>query len=113
MVERLKDGLGASILKKIDLPEFSTVLKGIIDELLSSKQDLESEDRGIIEYGVITLVVIVKDQKIEPEEYFSTFFSGLYTEKSPSVRNLFARALLLLCCLNDTTNQKTLNKLTE
>jgi hypothetical protein len=59
LLEKLKDGLGESILKKFELPEFVRVLKGIVDELLNSKTELESEDRGIIEFGIISIVIIL------------------------------------------------------
>ena len=41
------------------MQEFVGVLKGIVDELLNFKNELESEDRGIIEYSIITTVIIL------------------------------------------------------
>jgi hypothetical protein len=79
------------------------VLRSLIDELLSSTRDLESEDRALIEYAIITIVVVLLyDQRLASvcmgdEDFLRMLFDGLYTEKSANIRNLFARAILIFC----------------
>ena len=71
-----------------DLPNFLIVLKGLVDELLSSSRDMEPEDRDVVEHSLITIVIVLlydqrlAIQSIEDEDFMRVLFDGLYTEKS-------------------------------
>lgn len=64
------------------------VLKGLVDELLSSSRDMEPEDRDVVEHSLITIVIVLlydqrlAIQSIEDEDFMRVLFDGLYTEKS-------------------------------
>ncbi|CAD8084108.1 unnamed protein product [Paramecium sonneborni] len=101
LVQKLKESrLGDSITEKIE--KFITVLVNLIQELLKSNE-LEQEDRQIIEHSVIVIIVILLHNQelltnsIENIEFINIFFSGIFTDKSDSLRNLFSRAILVLC----------------
>lgn len=81
-----------------------------MDELLSSTRDLEPEDRAIVEYSLITIVIVLLyDQglaveSVEDEDFLRVLFDGLYTEKSSNIRGLFSRAILLFCHQSQAVN---------
>ena len=80
--------MGESLIKMFDLPNFLIVLKGLVDELLSSSRDMEPEDRDVVEHSLITIVIVLlydqrlAIQRIEDEDFMRVLFDGLYTEKS-------------------------------
>ena len=80
--------MGESLIKMFDLPNFLIVLKGLVDELLSSSRDMEPEDRDVVEHSLITIVIVLlydqrlAIQSIEDEDFMRVLFDGLYTEKS-------------------------------
>ncbi|CAD8206139.1 unnamed protein product [Paramecium octaurelia] len=101
LVQKLKESrLGDDIIEKIE--NFIPVLIHLIQELLKCNE-LEQEDRQIIEHSIIIVIVILlNNQKllatsIENIEFINIFFSGIFTGTSDSLRNLFSRAILVLC----------------
>ncbi|CAD8116913.1 unnamed protein product [Paramecium sonneborni] len=110
LVQKLKESrLGDSITEKIE--KFITVLINLIQELLKSNE-LEQEDRQIIEHSIIVIIVILLHNQelltnsIENIEFINIFFSGIFTDKSDSLRNLFSRAILVLCYESYKKNHK-------
>jgi ubiquitin carboxyl-terminal hydrolase 34 len=76
--------------------------------------ELESEERLIIEHSIVTIIVIVLHNQdllvssMENQEFINILFSGIFTDKSDTTRNLFSRAILVLCHESQKrTNQPT------
>ncbi|CAD8179644.1 unnamed protein product [Paramecium octaurelia] len=101
LVQKLKESrLGDNIIEKIE--NFISVLINLIQELLKCNE-LEQEDRQIIEHSIIIIIVILLHNQellvksIENIEFINIFFSGIFTGNSDTLRNLFSRAILVLC----------------
>ncbi|CAD8206268.1 unnamed protein product [Paramecium pentaurelia] len=101
LVQKLKESrLGDDIIEKIE--NFISVLINLIQELLKCNE-LEQEDRQIIEHSIIIIIVILLHNQellarsIENIEFINIFLSGIFTGTSDTLRNLFSRAILVLC----------------
>ena len=65
LITKLKGGLGEGIIKMFALDTFVPGLRKHVEELLACPRDLEPEDRSIIEYSLVTIVIgLLYDQRL-------------------------------------------------
>ncbi|CAD8119650.1 unnamed protein product [Paramecium sonneborni] len=110
LVQKLKESqLGNNIIEKIE--NFISVLINLIQELLKCNE-MEQEDRQIIEHSIIIIIVILLhnhkllEKSIENVEFINIFFSGIFNGNSDTLRNLFSRAILVLCHESQKNNNQ-------
>lgn len=59
LVEKLSEGLGNKILQTLDLKSLLLVIVNLVNAILSTKGDVEAEDRQIIDYGMSIIIGIL------------------------------------------------------
>ena len=104
LVENLKGGLGVKIMEKLDCKELLILLTNYILETLNKMQNVEIEERIIIEHslGIINSLLLFDNNLLEfffkENKQLSKEFilKGLFYQKNSNVRNFFCHALYVL-----------------
>lgn len=55
----MSQGLGSEIISKFEFPKFLTLLTNLSYDILTKAKELESEDRSIVEYCILTIASIL------------------------------------------------------
>ena len=102
LVEKLDGKLGEKILSRLDLSTFLTQIQSLIYDIMVKTNELESEDRLIIEFGMSIMVNILlfdspSQQTFLKHPLLENFvIEGLFTSKSLNVRKYFSHSFYLL-----------------
>ena len=100
--EKLDGKLGEKILSKLDLLAFLSQIQSLIFDIMVKTQELESEDRLIIEFGMSIVVDILlydsqsQNKFLAHPQLESFLIEGLFTPKSLNVRKYFSHSFYLL-----------------
>ncbi|KRW99755.1 Armadillo-type fold [Pseudocohnilembus persalinus] len=102
LVQELSQGQGEQIQRKFDFQEFLSLLSNLTYYILN-KEDLESEDRSIIEHSLITIALILLHdhkminyffEKIEKSEQI--LLQGLFCQNSENIRSIFSHVFFII-----------------
>jgi len=108
LVERLRGDLGNHIIATINLKNFLELITNLGYDILTGTNDLESEDRTIMEHSLsILTAILLYDKKniyyflninekgvLNSDKYL---IEGIFCSKAVNVRKYFSHALYILC----------------
>ena len=110
LVQRLKGDLGGQIISKLNLRDLIQTISLLGHDILQKEQELESEDRMILEYSLSILIAVLLydnstlnyflDLDNKPDNFKEGdgyLIKGIFCSKSINVRRYFAHAIYVLC----------------
>jgi hypothetical protein len=103
LVEKMKGKSGSHILEIFDEKPLLEVLCELLQDITTSSDDKEYEDRMIVEYSLSIIVVLLMAKKENFEFFISknvcaeTLMKGLFFKMNLNIRKYFMHTIFLLC----------------